>query len=50
MTKKRKIKLNPHYIPLPIQEGDEIYPNGIFQLNISRVLIEIEQGRLVVEE
>ncbi|QOY37173.1 hypothetical protein AWH56_005915 [Anaerobacillus isosaccharinicus] len=50
MTKKRKIKLNPHFTPYPIQEGDEIYPNGIFHFNISRILIEIENGSLVVEQ
>ena len=50
MTKTRKFKLNQNYIPILTQEGDEIYPNGIFHFNISRILTEIEYDRLVVEQ
>ncbi len=45
---RRKIKINPSFTPCEAKEGDEIYPNGIFQFNISRILEDIESGRLKV--
>ena len=30
MSKNRKLKLDQNYIPLPVYEGDKMYPNGIF--------------------
>jgi len=38
MNKGRKLKLDKKYTPLPANESDEIYPNGIFNFNISRIL------------
>jgi len=45
----RKIKLNKHYVPLPSHKGDEIYPNGIFKFNISKILEYIADGKLNLE-
>jgi len=50
MNKNRKIMLDKNYIPLPTKEGDEIYPNGIFNFNISRILEHISTGQLDVEK
>lgn len=50
MDKKRKIKLSKNYIPLPVREGDEIYPNGIFNFSISRILEHILSGELEVKK
>ncbi|MCB8817389.1 hypothetical protein [Desulfosporosinus shakirovi] len=50
MNKSRKIKLNKNYTPLPTSEGDEIYPNGIFDFSISRILEYIAEGKLEAEE
>lgn len=50
MNKSRKIKLNKNYTPLPTSEGDEIYPNGIFNFSISRILDYIAEGKLDAEE
>jgi hypothetical protein len=37
-----KLKLDKKYQPSPVAEGDEIYPNGIFHFNISRLLAFID--------
>ena len=50
MVESRKIKLNKKYVPLPTQSGDEIYPNGVFNFAISRILEDINSGSLVVEQ
>lgn len=50
MNKSRKLKLNKNYKPLPTKEGDEIYPNGIFNFNISRILEYIISGKLKAEK
>lgn len=50
MNKNRRIKLNKAFIPLPNDVGDEIYPNGIFNFSISRILEHIASGKLKAEE
>ncbi|MDO6657861.1 hypothetical protein [Anaerobacillus sp. 1_MG-2023] len=47
--KRRKIKMDNNYIPLPSHLGDETYPNGIFHFNISRIVEDIDSGILHVE-
>jgi hypothetical protein len=47
--RSRKLKLNRIYIPLPTNEGDEIFRNGIFHFTISRILDHINTGFLLVE-
>jgi hypothetical protein len=32
------LKLNEKFQPCPVDEGEEVYPNGIFHFNISRLL------------
>lgn len=46
----RDLKLVKDYTPFPIGEGDEIYPNGIFHFNISKIQEHIKNGTLTVEE
>ena len=36
--KKRKLKVNKQFVPCPVSENDEIYANGIFMFNISKML------------
>ena len=43
INKKRK------YIPCELQEDEECYPNGIFRFNISRIVEDIESGKLQAE-
>jgi hypothetical protein len=50
MNNSRKLKLDKDYTPFPSYEGDEIYPNGIFNFNISRILEHIMAGKLDVEK
>ena len=50
MVENRRIKLNKKFVPLPAQNGDEIYPNGIFNFAISRMLEDIISDKIVVEK
>lgn len=33
-----RLDLDPHFRPCEPVDGDELYPNGIFEFNISRLL------------
>jgi hypothetical protein len=33
----KRLKLNPRFQPCAAQVGDELYPNGIFEFNVSRL-------------
>jgi len=45
-----RLDLDPHFRPCEPVEGDELYPNGIFEFNISRLLAHIgAEGRFRVE-
>jgi hypothetical protein len=37
-----KLKLDKTFRPCPLDEGDEAYPNGIFEFNITRLLTFID--------
>jgi hypothetical protein len=50
MSKSRKLKLDKEDRPLPTNVGDEIYPNGIFHFNISRILEHINSRELIAEK
>jgi hypothetical protein len=45
----RKLKLQDVYVPCIVKEGEEMYPNGIFKFNITRILEHIESGNLSPE-
>lgn len=50
MKKERTLKLNKNYIPCDACENEEIYPNGIFHFNISRILEHVISDQLIVEQ
>ncbi|MFO7882506.1 MAG: hypothetical protein R6U52_08235 [Kosmotogaceae bacterium] len=50
MAKSRKLKLDKNFEPLPTRDGDEIFRNGYFEFNITRILEDISAGKLEVEE
>jgi hypothetical protein len=50
ISKTRKLKLNNQYTPLPLNDGDEVFRNGFFRFNITRILEDIELRRLETEE
>lgn len=35
---KRKIKLNKKFVPISCDEDDELFPNGIFEFNITKLI------------
>ncbi len=43
----RHIKPDPNFVPCEVRDNDEIFPNGFFKFNITRMLEDIESGRLV---
>lgn len=45
-THPRLMTVDPDYVPCSTQENDEIFTNGIFRFNISRMLADIEAGLL----
>jgi hypothetical protein len=42
LSQPRKFKINKKFKPLPKEENDEFYPNGIFEFNITKLLIFIK--------
>ncbi len=50
MDKSRKLKLDKNFEPLPTRDGDEIFRNGYFKFNITRILEDISAGKLEVAE
>ncbi|SDL25290.1 ParB N-terminal domain-containing protein [Natronincola ferrireducens] len=49
MNKCRKLKLMKNYVPCKAVENEEIFRNGIFNFNISRILEDIIKRELDVE-
>lgn len=49
-TRSRKLKPNPHYKPCTVFEDDELFRNGIFVFNISRITEDILNKTLLVED
>ncbi len=45
---KREMKIDPDFIPCELQVEEECFRNGIFHFNISRMIEDIESGRLPV--
>lgn len=37
-----KLKLHRNFTPCPSEPGDELYPNGIFVFNVTRLIAHIE--------
>ncbi len=48
--KSRKLKLDKNFEPLPTRDGDEIFRNGYFEFNITRILEDISAGKLEIAE
>lgn len=40
----RKFKVDKDFIPCPVADDDELFPNGIFEFNITKMLEWIEQN------
>lgn len=33
----KKLKTDPRFTPCPVHDGDELFPNGIFEFNVTRI-------------
>ena len=47
---KKKLKINKHFMPCPIDDEDEMYPNGIFVFNITKMAEYIRKNNIPCEE
>jgi len=45
--KLRKIKINHNFEPCKVDDGDEVYPNGIFIFNITKMYEYINHNPLI---
>ncbi len=45
---KREMKVDPDFVPCELQVEEECYRNGFFNFNISRMIEDIESGKLAV--
>ncbi|WP_062105435.1 hypothetical protein [Bacillus niameyensis] len=50
MSQSRMMHVKKLYEPCPVKENDEIFRNGVFHFNISRILEDIHSGKLVVDK
>ncbi len=46
----RKLKINHHFTPCPIDDEDELYPNGIFVFNITKMAEYIQRNNIPCED
>jgi len=49
VRKSRKLKTEKNFTPCKENGGDEIFRNGIFRFNITRILEDIHSGKLKAE-
>lgn len=49
---KKAMKIDDDFIPCPAKNGDELFPNGIFVFNITKMIEEIQKNSddIVLEE
>lgn len=38
------LKADNNYTPCPVDDGDEIFPNGIFEFNITKIISHIKEN------
>lgn len=46
----RKLKIDSQFTPCPVEDGDELFPNGIFVFNITKMTEYIIHNRIPCEE
>jgi hypothetical protein len=46
----RKLKISKNFQPCPVDDGDEMYPNGIFNFNITKIAEFIQNQNITCEE
>jgi ParB/Sulfiredoxin domain len=43
-TPLQELRADGNFIPCPVDDGDELFPNGIFEFNITKMLEYIQQN------
>lgn len=46
----RKLKINSRFTPCPVEDGDELFPNGIFVFNITKMTEYVTSHGIPCEE
>lgn len=46
----RKLKVSKRFTPCPVDDGEEMYPNGIFVFNITKMTDYIQDNGFLCEE
>lgn len=49
MKKPEKLLVDKNFRPASIETGDEVFPNGIFVFNITKLLSFIHQNKSIVD-
>jgi len=44
LNSAQKIKINDNFTPCPVKNGDELFPNGIFVFNVTKMLEHIKKN------
>lgn len=44
MPKIKKFGIDENFVPCPVNDGDELYPNGIFVFNITKMIEYIKKN------
>jgi hypothetical protein len=49
---EKPLRVNDNFTPCPVGDGDELYPNGIFEFNITKIIEYIQENtdRVALEE
>jgi hypothetical protein len=50
MKKPFKLKIDNAFTPCPVADGDELFPNGIFEFNITKMVEYIQNDPDIVTE
>ena len=47
-----KLKIDKHFVPCPVDEGDELFANGIFEFNITKMTdyVLCDPARVTLDE
>ena len=38
------LKVDNNFTPCPVDDGDEIFPNGIFEINITKIISHVQKN------
>lgn len=50
VIQKKRLSVNPQFLPCPVSDNDELFPVGIFEFNVSRLIEYIQGNKFPVGE